>query len=194
MGNLIFQKLKKENLFLRKKSFVYGNIKPDLTLSLLNRPHYKENCIDFLKEEISRLSESNIGLSVNIGTNYSERLGVICHYITDFFCFAHNPSFDKSILAHIKYEKGLSKYMKSRKLLLNNIDSIMKYTVFNSNQELFCEIENMHMEYLNSFQSKGIDILYSYHLSMCVILTIASLSMQAQKNTEVINYENCLLY
>ncbi len=85
MGKLIYQNLKEKNRFLKKSSFIFGNIKPNFTASLLKQPHRKNKFIDFVKSELVSLSNSAIEYHAKISTDYSERLGVICHFIANFF-------------------------------------------------------------------------------------------------------------
>ena len=47
---------------------------------------------------------------------FSRKLGMIMHYISDYFCRAHNTEYyRKNIVAHLKYEKRLAKVMKKIK-------------------------------------------------------------------------------
>ena len=110
LAKYIYHILKKEyGIRLNKKHLVYGSIKPDFTKNKV--PHYIDKSIDYIAEEIERLiTESN-----KIGTKaFSRRLGMIMHYISDYFCRAHNTEYyRRNLMPHLKYEKRLAKVMKN---------------------------------------------------------------------------------
>ena len=43
----------------------------------------------------------------------SVRLGIVCHFLTDFFCFAHTNGFTGTMREHIRYEKELDRYLRN---------------------------------------------------------------------------------
>lgn len=192
VGKLIYQILKQNDIYLNKNFFVFGNIEPDLTLFLLNKPHHKKEFDDYVKNEILFVSNIGIENTASIDSNYSRKLGIICHYIADFFCLAHN-NFYNSIWSHIKYESNLYKYMKKHKKTLKNINFVLELKNFKTVDQLINEIERIHNEYLRSFHSKGFDVLYSLQICLDIIVTIISIS-KLYTEKEAINNEDCLLY
>ena len=85
--------------------FLTGNILPDLDKKLVCIPH-------FLKESLSFVSTMFFQLGSDL--SYQERdcrtfrfgidAGIICHYLSDYFCFAHNESYKEDLHHHYLYE------------------------------------------------------------------------------------------
>lgn len=138
-ANYIYRILKKQyGIRLNKKNLIYGSIKPDFVKNKV--PHYIDKSIDFIYEEIERLiSDSN-----NIGVKeFSRRLGMIMHYISDYFCRAHNTKYyRKNLIPHLKYEKRLAKIMKDMK----SIKLIRFEMYFGSIKESIIELNKEYMQ------------------------------------------------
>lgn len=101
---------------LDKRAFVYGNIKPDLTHKLLRNPHTLENYFLIVCNSAERLMNNKLPLQ-----EFSFELGIICHYVCDFFCQYHlgDELFHK-FREHFIYE------LKLHFVLLNNPSKINK--------------------------------------------------------------------
>lgn len=80
-----------------------GSIKPDFIPRLRSISHYKDVSFTFLKEEIRQLGSS--ALNAADTRSFSARVGVVLHYLADYFCFAHNNlRLIKNKLEHFCYE------------------------------------------------------------------------------------------
>lgn len=89
---------------LNKSAFYWGNIRPDIHSPFNRGQHKYEISMDMIEEKWQQLE--------NTGNKclYSYRLGVILHYIADFFCHAHNDTYyDTNLRAHFDYEQALHK-------------------------------------------------------------------------------------
>lgn len=100
---------------LDKKSFVYGNIKPDLSLRCYTMPHIQENYLKVVLRMAEELEDE-----IQSFETFSEKLGIICHYLSDFFCYYHSDHnrFKKHFM-HFLYEVCLQ--VKFR-IIRNQID------------------------------------------------------------------------
>jgi hypothetical protein len=95
--------LKKTNFKLDYQNFAYGNIKPDLDRSCINCGHTFEDSIDIVNVYAEELTESKISVK-----EFSEALGVICHFVCDYFCLHHGRRYwKKDPIAHGVYEVKL---------------------------------------------------------------------------------------
>lgn len=152
-SHLFFSKIIYENMLydnhikLNKSGFKYGNIKPDLLMNFKVIPHNYLYSADFVIEEINSLINNANSLKYLQSSDFAVKLGVIDHYVSDFFCMPHNKNLIKiSFFAHFNYERKLDaicKYIKLRKLkryLNNNMGNIdgnisdilqMRYEVYN---------------------------------------------------------------
>ena len=196
LGNVIHEYLKtNQKIFLNKTSFIYGNVKPDLLPQLFIVPHLKESLFNFIKEELAHLSDICIENTEKIDAAYSERLGVVCHYISDFFCRVHNPEEKINLLNHVQYEMKLSKYIKNRRQIIEKINFSLSTPKFHTLHELIMRIESMNEEYLKSSKIMGMDALYSTQICIELIIAVTNFSViNANKYLEVSEHANSLLY
>jgi len=102
MGRFICGHMASEEMPLRRKLFVLGNLAPDLKLSFLLRLHSHSTCSKRLEKIIRRLHNSKRKSSSRM---FSYKLGVMAHYICDFLCHTHTAAFDGGFREHYKYEK-----------------------------------------------------------------------------------------
>lgn len=117
LANNILDRASKENKYLiDKKKFIWGNIKPDYVSKYKLKKHYYDESIDMILCKIkflSSLSESDILYGYG-RKKFSCELGVLCHFLCDYFCLAHNRRwrFKDNFKKHVSYEKSLAKYAK----------------------------------------------------------------------------------
>ena len=176
MGNILYEYIKEKHaIFLNKKSFVKGNYSPDFSTSMITRPHYIKNNLGHVQKEIEALS--NIKLkSAFIDKEYSKRLGIICHYCADFFCFAHSIYFKESMKAHIKYERRLHKYFVSRLSLIKNIRFMLKKDNSINVDKINLIIDRYQSDYLYSSNAYSKDLIYSMQVCVEIIVSLVNCS------------------
>ncbi|MDO4534928.1 MAG: zinc dependent phospholipase C family protein [Clostridium perfringens] len=102
----------KKNM-LSNLNFIYGSIKPDILSKYKIKKHYAKESYSMILSKIKILSTFNVSdieKSLSI-IKFSQELGVICHFLCDFFCIAHSEVWRRryKIFTHIKYEKHLAK-------------------------------------------------------------------------------------
>ncbi len=112
LGRIVFRFVEsKLGIPLKKSSFLFGNILPDVYLSFLTRPHTIGHTLDLVDSKIEKLMAQTYD-NAYIGRRFSRRLGVICHYYADYFCYPHSPAYTGDIKDHVVYEKTLWRYIK----------------------------------------------------------------------------------
>lgn len=101
----------KKNM-LSNFNFIYGNIKPDILSKYKLKKHYAKESYSMILNKIINLSKLNtMDIEKSIATiKFSQELGVICHFLCDFFCIAHSETWREKykIFTHINYEKKLA--------------------------------------------------------------------------------------
>jgi hypothetical protein len=90
-------------MFLNRIFFLLGNLAPDISLSFLYRPHTYESTAPALKRLIPRLYRGRVHPRSAL---FAFFLGIVSHYICDYFCYPHHPSFKGGLIGHIRYEKN----------------------------------------------------------------------------------------
>lgn len=137
---------------LRTIPFILGNIKPDFVAPYTNMPHYKKDSEkkdseQFVREEILAILDSKIYESEKCPPQFSERLGVITHYLSDFFCHAHSESFPDKFLKHYLYEMQLSLYCLSHTKGITLRGEERPIAIQPNPYSIYNYIEELHAEY-----------------------------------------------
>ena len=113
MGHLLYEALTSQGIKLDQELFVMGNLLPDYMPELILNPHFTLKC----QREIHIFTEALAGQPITAGEQlppeYALRLGILCHYLTDYFTFAHTPEFRLGLREHGAYEKQLDDYFRA---------------------------------------------------------------------------------
>ena len=148
-----------------RKRFIWGNVKPDCVPKYKLMKHYYDESIDMILDKIRMISSLSISdVFYNYGKNkFSEELGIICHFLCDYFCVPHSYrwEFKSYMKKHIFYEKALSKISKAYKpkaycTTKVTIDNVEKFIV------------NAQARYRKRFGFKN-DLDYSYFVCNSII-------------------------
>jgi hypothetical protein len=108
LGNFIYNKIIDNfKVELDKRAFLFGCIKPDISITYLQIPHYMSKSFNFISNLITKLQNSNIPTDKKSMRLFSTELGVVAHYITDYFCFPHNNMLFYRTFKHFIYEYNL---------------------------------------------------------------------------------------
>lgn len=169
---------------LKKTSLVYGSIKPDASTIFAKYPHYINKSLDMLCERISILEEIASSIE-NIETRaFSRELGVVSHYLADYFCRVHNDINGikhNENFGHILYEQKLARKTKQQELnaireeILNRIDreliniektSIKSYIV-TKHRKYMCEAGKLFL-YNNTRKRYMLDIRYAMEMIIVI--------------------------
>ena len=156
-----------EELLAHKKAFYIGSIWPDCTISFIYRRHSKEKTFSIMRKELEKLAESYHKKGIN--GKFCRHLGIITHYIADYFTYPHNEFYTGSIKDHCIYEKELKFYLREyvkteearRERLKNlNVESI----------DEICElIERKHKEYAKELKIVKQDCVYIVAINHMVV-------------------------
>lgn len=176
-----------EHLLNHKKSFYIGSILPDCVPTFITRRHCIEDTFEILKNEITKITD-NYDVDKGITSYYCRHLGVITHYIADYFTFPHNEIFTGTIVEHCSYEKelkfALREYVKSGIVRRDNGDNSSIQTV----DDICAFIKQMHEEYLKAIKVIKVDCMYIVDLCYRVvdaILKIFQLGFNANQLVKV---------
>lgn len=165
-NNILRQAENKKVFLLDKKKFVWGSIKPDCISKYKFKKHFYDESIEMILEKIDFLSSLTIEeIYFSYGKKkFSGELGVICHYICDFFCLAHNRRWrlKSDLKKHMMYEKELNKIAKNYKFEkgsqeLTDVKLVREF------------IEKNILEYENLDEYYEIDLIYSFFICSNII-------------------------
>lgn len=102
LSGYVYQKIPKES-GVKRLPFMLGSIRPDLAPDFLRIPHTLpgsgQNTIALYNELLSGLERS---------AQFSQNLGVLCHYLSDYFCSSHQSEEQyNNLLSHFIHERIL---------------------------------------------------------------------------------------
>lgn len=143
----------------QRKAFLVGSILPDCLPSFLTTRHIISDTLDYLENEIQKVCDELLKKQ-EITPYCCRHLGVICHYLADYFTFPHNPGFQGSMKDHYNYEKKLLvillDYLKQREV---EVTPRIQYSIKNS-EDICHYIALKHKEYLETPHDILVDCRY----------------------------------
>lgn len=158
-----------KSFFINESNFIYGNMKPDAFSKYVLKKHYLDESLDMIISKIKYLTSLTLnGISKYFSVSkLSQELGVICHFLCDFFCVAHSQRWElkHSMSKHISYEKELA--CVAKELDLSKFKFKFKgESITNNNFEDF--FNNLYSEYKNRLDYEN-DLLFSTYVCNSVL-------------------------
>ena len=150
---------------MMRSEFLFGNIAPDFYPNVVLKPHTIENYLDKIKREIWLLNN----IKNKQKPQYFLRLGRVCHYISDFFCYTHNTDFKGTSRDHFKYEYRLSRHCKANIKKLYLIDFLPSSPRKSDFESFFSILLDIHKYYVENENSYSADLFYSVYACIFII-------------------------
>ncbi|MGL5693673.1 MAG: zinc dependent phospholipase C family protein, partial [Peptostreptococcaceae bacterium] len=145
---------------ISEKNFIYGNIKPDITSKYVLQKHYLNESFDMICSKVEYLCTLDLDYVSKYFSmsKFSQELGVICHFMCDFFCVPHSERWEMShsMNKHISYEKELASVAKDFNLTKFNRDIVTS----NNFRDFF---NSLYTEYKNKMNYEN-DLLFSSYV------------------------------
>ena len=96
IGKKVCSELKESGLYIHEELFLLGNLFPDLIHSYFWRRHEYKHSREYFRKKLDMVKKRPILLSFH--------LGVLSHYICDYFCYPHSTCYGEGLIQHIIYE------------------------------------------------------------------------------------------
>lgn len=179
--SMVFKKALEKKLPVRLHtfSFIKGNLKPDFSFLLIKTPHYKIPDSELIKKEIDKLIKHKPHKYNTCTNEFSERLGIVTHYLSDFFCYAHSTNFKGSVLDHYIYEKNLSRYRKTMKSKIMESIGNIPCTACNLDYQSICGmIDRLHTKYCTKKPSYARDLIFTLRAGIPLAISLVSSCLQ----------------
>ena len=109
IGKNVCSELEELGWQIHRKLFLFGNLFPDLIHSYLWCRHEYQHSREYVRKKLDVLKKRP--------RLFSFHLGILTHYICDYFCYPHSVCFDKGLVQHILYEirqKSPKSYIKTK--------------------------------------------------------------------------------
>ncbi|NLL52809.1 MAG: zinc dependent phospholipase C family protein [Peptococcaceae bacterium] len=171
IAKAINKKLKDDfSVKLHTAGFFYGMIKPDFSSRLKNIRHYQGDSLDFIQQEIKRLWEMDD--SLKFSREFAESLGVVAHFIVDYFCFPHTKHFQGNLLIHVVYEIRLALFCQINVHILNSQIGQESEVFIKDYVDFVQYLEKLQNEYSGTRASHHQDLSFAVKASMDICLAI----------------------
>ena len=164
-----------------KLSFYIGSLWPDITPSFFTRRHCIDETFELTGNYMTKfLDRYNAKRDLTVGSSF--RLGIIMHYIADYFTYPHNTHFPGTLAEHCSYEEVLKKDMYTFiGKVLRDEQVQEQLPVYADVEHVLSHILSVHDHYMTLPGSTEHDCMYSYRT--CTVV-LASLLLMAE-NTEI---------
>ena len=173
LARYLVREMKLDGLEKHKKAFYLGSILPDLTPKMITSPHEFSTSYDGLRCTIRSIAAEGVEEEWNERVLW-RRVGVVLHYVADYFTFPHNTSFNGNLKDHCIYESEMKYYMREfvwtpeAKRIFR--DAKRRAHNMKNTEELFAYIEEMHSSYMQDIHSVANDCRQI--LSLCATVTV----------------------
>ena len=162
MGHLLYEALTSQGIQLDRELFVVGNLLPDYLPELILNPHFTLKC----QREIHIFTEALAGQPVTRGEQlppeYALRLGILCHYLTDYFTFAHTPEFRLGLKQHGAYEQQLNAYFRDHYTQEESTLSGVRFESAESARDVVKEVYRLKRDYRAEVCPLSRDVRYAF--------------------------------
>lgn len=192
LAGYLVRELQMEELEQHKKAFYLGSILPDLTPKMLTSPHEFDTSFEKLQESICDLVAGAEDEECKDRVLW-RRIGVIMHYLADYFTFPHNVSFDGSLKDHCLYERDM-KYQLREYVRTREAEQIFRSQRhqgkrLHSMEELFRYIERTHRAYMRKEHSVADDCRWIIELCSRVLISIVEMIGAVREGMTVALYQ-----
>ncbi|MBC8061919.1 MAG: zinc dependent phospholipase C family protein [Clostridiaceae bacterium] len=183
ISQIIYKSISKEiNFKLNRLDFAYGNIKPDFNNNDIKCGHTLDESLYSVNKYSEELKRKNIS-----NREFSRALGVISHFVCDYFCLYHRDGNEKKgVFEHLLYELIL--HIKLISLMLTCKIHLSSYETFGNSVEAI--VWDLQTKYNSDAESLSRDITYAlFGASQISRLIISSSSLRFQQRETNISAE-----
>lgn len=181
IGKILYQENKKTHpYFPNLNTFQYGCVLPDLSPRLKTLPHFHWESMDLVWMMIERLWNRSVPQSEAQDKDYARHLGVIVHYLADYFCSAHTDPKYRRNARHLVYEFRVSLFLHRSKREMRRSYQEHAPALYLTAAGLKKYLHAIYQEYRHQPEHPMMDIEYT--LKACLAVT-GSLLAAAQCNS-----------
>ena len=154
-------------------AFRFGSLEPDLVPTFITTKHRIDLTFHKLEKKINKVIDEydkNKGMTIGL----SKDLGIITHYIADYFTFPHNIEYPGTMTEHIHYEAQLKVDFREFVQKMKEKHAHFQEVNMQSADEICTFIRKCHEEYLHAVKSVENDCRYI--LQICAQVEIGRAS------------------
>lgn len=154
LGKLLAGKYKLSNKTI---FFLFGNIAPDLNFFTYIKGHTYHSRLPLIKKEVSALFRTK---KWNYKSFY--HLGIVTHYIADFYTYPHNKNFYGSLKDHFDYERKFCYFFYQKIKEPKLPDAASSYCIDKTPHQFLKHLQLTHKKYMRTPPSLSKDYHYIF--------------------------------
>jgi hypothetical protein len=165
--------------------YLYGCAAPDWAPGFWGISHRKEESFSMVTSLVHNTLET-VPESRSQVQKYSANLGIITHFICDYFCAAHHNADYTKPLDHARYENVLARKVQQTDLSKLAETNYIKCIRLDSPQLLMEYLDYKYENYLKHAPGTFLDICYSVKTSAAIILSMVN-HLQGRAGTSAVS-------
>ena len=176
IADIIYEDVYKEHqVKLNKTQLIYGSIKPDIYSGFPKLKHFKPQSFSVICNDISALSSSQAEDNRGAISKLSQNIGVVTHYVSDYFCVPHNDrtTYQHHIINHIQYENQLHRIYKESDLQKRKA-ATDQWLDFTDVQKVMNYLDELH----DAYSRKSESLLNDFNSSLQASRAVATMIVQ----------------
>lgn len=177
----VIKGLGEANIIKHRYTFYIGSIVPDCIPSFITRRHNMDETFDIFVKHMEKFVDK-LGKKNKLGFRQSIRMGMILHYIADYFTLPHNSHYEGDFKDHCVYEGAQLRFMrnyvsevKNDKLNINIPDPLKDI------KQVIEYIKERHQEYVRLHEGVKDDCEFSLEACVCVALSLFRIGTERYK-------------
>ncbi|MCC8103786.1 MAG: zinc dependent phospholipase C family protein [Clostridiales bacterium] len=156
----LVSELRLKELDLYRKAFYFDSIQPDLNPKMFSAPHQFDETWEKIRELILQIEAETRDENYNRRVIWTQ-IGVVLHYLADYFTFPHNTCFDGSLRGHCMHESELKYLLRAYLCTSEARASFEKQRLWagqiRTPEQLFTYIEKTHEAYMKETYHSVLD-------------------------------------
>lgn len=181
IGEMIYTAFNERfDIILDQQSLLRGSTAPDIRPLMFVMKHSPEGAMWLVEKKIQWLISQDPGRISRYNKVFSYTLGIVLHFVCDFFCRAHNDKKYTNLARHIAYEKKLVRFGDNYKDVMQQVFlSLEPFEEAASCEDILHFVKEKHLVYLQQEESMETDLEYASIMSKMVTHMILQCCAQA---------------
>jgi hypothetical protein len=171
----VVEGLSVQDVFAHRLTFYIGSIWPDCIPSFIVKRHCVGQTLDIWNKRLDKfiLKYKKTGKPLDkLSLLSTWRLGIVLHYVADYFTFPHNEHYEGSMKEHCAYEEILKRRMRSYVADITADSHIGDVRILPDKKHLEEFILLKHNQYMNIDGNVDTDCRYAVLACMTVVATL----------------------
>jgi hypothetical protein len=167
----IYQEIKMKTKWeLVLPAFLFGSILPDLDPRMSKIPHDIKSSQSLMRSVAKKIT------SRYLENRFSERIsksllaGIFCHFISDYFCYAHNNLFSGNMYQHYMYELKMIYHIPKSKRYSIHLSALKSF----DSKDVFVSLKQAQRLYLSDQIGYITDLAHAKNCASGMILRLVN--------------------